>query len=165
MSETTNRHVLPLLAAAQAQKEITHNEAIVGLDMLAHPAVESTALSAPPASPTLGALWIVGAAPTGSWTGKANALALWSASGWRFQAASEGMICWNKADARFIVYRAGSWSSALPVGTVTVGGLAVVGAQQAAIAAPSGGSVVDVQARSSLTAVLQALRTHGLIAT
>jgi len=40
----------------------------------------------------------------------------------------------------------------------------VVGPQEAAIAAPSGGSAVDVEARAALGAILDALRGHGLIA-
>ncbi len=46
-----------------------------------------------------------------------------------------------------------------------VQGTKVVGVQQAAIAAPSGGAVIDVQARAQLALLLTALKTHGLIAT
>jgi hypothetical protein len=38
----------------------------------------------------------------------------------------------------------------------------VVGAQQAAITEPSGGSVVDSEARTAITAILDALQAHGL---
>jgi hypothetical protein len=39
----------------------------------------------------------------------------------------------------------------------------VVGSQAAAIASPTGGTNVDVQARSTIDAILSALRQHGLI--
>jgi hypothetical protein len=40
----------------------------------------------------------------------------------------------------------------------------VVAARQGAIADPTGGSVVDTQARAALGQALSALRAHGLIA-
>jgi hypothetical protein len=39
-----------------------------------------------------------------------------------------------------------------------------VGPQAAAIASPAGGSIVDVEARAALGALLATLREHGLIA-
>lgn len=40
----------------------------------------------------------------------------------------------------------------------------VVGGQMAAIAGPTGGSVIDAELRSTVAAILEALRGHGLIA-
>lgn len=45
-----------------------------------------------------------------------------------------------------------------------VGGTKVIGEQQATIAAPSGGSTIDAQARTALGSIISALRAHGLIA-
>lgn len=53
----------------------------------------------------------------------------------------------------------------LPVASLSVGGDQVVGAQQAAIADPTGGTTVDMEARTALAALLAAARSHGLIAT
>ena len=47
---------------------------------------------------------------------------------------------------------------------VVVAGTQVVGAQRAAIAAPTGGDVADLEARSAIATMLDALRGHGLIA-
>lgn len=165
MADMTDRHALPLLAAAQAQKEITHNEAITGLAMLAHPLAESMALSAPPASPAAGQMWIIGASPTGAWAGRGAHLALWTASGWRFQAPSEGMLCWVKATAALATYRPTGWTTMMSVSGIAVNGIAVVGARQTAIAGATGGATIDTQARATLDLILAALRNHGLIAT
>ena len=63
MSATsTPRHQLPYLAVGQAQKEITHNQALVRIDALLQPLVEAE-LSAPPASlaeSQAGKCWLVG---------------------------------------------------------------------------------------------------------
>lgn len=62
----TDRLALPLLAAGQAQKEITHNEALGQLDMLVQLIVVSADLSAPPASPAEGQCWIVASGGSGA---------------------------------------------------------------------------------------------------
>lgn len=48
---------------------------------------------------------------------------------------------------------------------LVIGGQQVVAARGAAIAAPSGGAIIDAEARTALSAILSALRLHGLIAT
>ena len=72
MAETTDRYALPLLQVAQAQKEVTHNEAVVGIDTLLHLAVEGV-LGAPPPTPLPGQAWIIAAAASGAWAGQDGA--------------------------------------------------------------------------------------------
>ena len=61
---------LPLLAAAQAQKHITHNEALILLDAVAQIAVRAIDQNAPPASPLAGDRYLVGSTPTGYLPGR-----------------------------------------------------------------------------------------------
>jgi Protein of unknown function (DUF2793) len=164
MAEISSRLALPLLAAGQAQKEITHNEALTLLDGLLHGAIESRVLTAPPGSPQAGQLWLIAAAPSGAWAGQAGKLGLWTTGGWRFISPVAGGLLWSKTDQIFgwfdgTVWHWGDW----PVTSVKVGGVQVVSAPKPQILSPSGGSVIDSQARSALFAVLQALRDHGLI--
>jgi hypothetical protein len=49
MADKSARYALSLLHSRQAQKEVTHNGAIAGIDALLHLAVESRALSTQPA--------------------------------------------------------------------------------------------------------------------
>ncbi len=49
-------------------------------------------------------------------------------------------------------------------GEYKVSGTQVVGAQQPAIPDPTGGAVIDVEARATEVLILTALRAHGLIA-
>jgi hypothetical protein len=46
---------------------------------------------------------------------------------------------------------------------IVVGGERVVGARQPAVPSPSGGTVIDVEARAALAALTAALMSHGLI--
>jgi len=164
--DTTDRHRLPLLSAGQAQKELTHNEALTLIDAVANSAVESATLDVPPAAPVAGACWIVGPSPVGAWAGQAGALALWTLNGWRFVAAVEGMRAYVK-DARQWAERIGTvWQTGIVIADrVRIGGIDVLAGQQPAIAFPAGGPVIDAEARTVLAQVIGALRGHGLIAT
>lgn len=110
MAETTSRHGLPLLQAGQAQKEVTHNEALVLLDLLTHPAVEGV-LAVPPSAPQAGEGWIVGAAATGEWAGQTGSLAFRTSGGWRFLAARAGLLVWDKASSAFVWFDGALWRS------------------------------------------------------
>jgi hypothetical protein len=161
---TTERLKLPYLAVAQAQKEITHNEALALLDVAVQPVVQSVAPPAVPASPIAGQCWIVGLAPTGEWAGQPGTLAAWTAGGWRFVAPFEGMTVWSIADGMGARRSGSAWV----VGQVTaakllVAGQQVVGARRPAVAAPTGGVIVDLQARAAVVAMLETLASHGLI--
>jgi hypothetical protein len=93
MTDLTARFALPLLHAGQAQKEMTHNEALLALDILLHPEVEALGENQPPPAPSAGQCWIVGDAPIGAWAGQADRIAAWSPAGWRFLRGCEAWCC------------------------------------------------------------------------
>ena len=68
MPETTHL-LLPYLLASQAQKHVTHNEALRLLDGIVQLSVLDRHLTAPPASPDDGDRYIVASGATGSWYG------------------------------------------------------------------------------------------------
>lgn len=164
MSDTTARLRLPTLRAGQAQKELTHNEALALIDLLLHPAVTGFAVDSPPAAPEPGASWVVGPAPTGDWAGHTDSLAGWTEGGWRFVAPIEGMTVWIRERAIAACYAGGTWRIGEIAATrVSVDGARVLGPRQAGVPDPAGGDVIDIQARAALSALLAALRNHGLI--
>lgn len=166
MTLQTDRLALPLLAPAQAQKEMTHNEALALLDAVVQPVVVAVAPTSVPSSPVPGQAWIVGPSPTGGWSGQGDALAVWTAGGWRFVAPVEGMTVWSVTES-IVFRRAGpAWvAGALTGRTLALDGVQVVGARAAAIATPTGGITADAEARAAVASILAALRSHGLIAT
>lgn len=163
-ADSTSRLALPLLDPGQAQKEMSHNEALARLDLLVQPVVVAVGTDDPPATPAPGQCWIVGDAPTGAWAGNAGALAGWTDGGWRFVAPSKGMavaIGGTGVSARFA---AGGWRVGELVGSaVLIAGQQVVGPRAAAIPLPSGGTTVDGEARAAIDALIAALVNHGLI--
>jgi len=111
MSDETPRSGLPLLAAAQAQKHVTHNEALLELDALIDLYVISNALASPPGSPTDGDAYIVAASPTGAWAGQTGKLAVSLDGGWNFYAPFKGLIAYVASASDFEVYTGSAWVS------------------------------------------------------
>lgn len=165
MNARTTRLGLPLLAAGQAQKELTHNESLVLLDACVQGRVVAVGLDMPPEDPQLGQCWIVGAAPQQEWAGKPGQVAIWTESGWRFVAPIEGMRFWIGPVEGNILFTQGEWRAGENHGRVFVEGVQIIGARATAIAEPAGGTVVDAEARQTLSTVLAVMREHGLIET
>ncbi len=74
---TTTNLKLPLIAPAQAQKHVTHNEALTALDALIFLAVSSRRRTSPPVSPADGERHLIAAAATGIWLGRDKNLAVY----------------------------------------------------------------------------------------
>ncbi len=108
MTDTANLG-LPFIEGSQAQKHVTHNEALRILDAVIQVAVLDTDRTAPPASPDDGDRHIVAAAPTGAWAGHAAAIATWEDGAWRFLAPHTGWIAWSIADDVLFVFDGAIW--------------------------------------------------------
>ncbi|SFP82892.1 DUF2793 domain-containing protein [Sphingomonas rubra] len=165
MTIRTARLALDLLEPGQSQKELHHNEALALLDLGVQASVIAAGTDVPPQMPEPGQCWIVGTVPTGAWTGRPQAIAGWTAAGWRFVAPREGLVAWDEGRHVCQRFSAGRWQAGVVRGTeLDIAGERVVGPRAGAIAAPAGGGTVDAEARATLAALLAALRGHGLIA-
>jgi hypothetical protein len=164
MADTTQRFALPFILPGQAQKELFHNEALARIDLALHPAVEGAPAATPPTAPAPGKCWIVASAATGAWSGLDNKLAMWTTSGWRFLAPPPGTSAWNKAAAVPLIWDGLQWRTGeLACTGLTVDGVRVVGPRQPGVASPSGGTIIDAEARVAIEALTAALMSHGLI--
>ena len=164
MSEATPRFRLPFIVPGQAQKEMFHNEALLRLDMALQAAVETAALASPPPGPPEGHCWIVAAPAAGAWEGREGQLAMWTRSGWRFVDAAEGSVVWDKSGAVELRRTGNGWSAGETRCTALfVNGQKVVGTRAPAVPSPSGGTVIDTEARAAVAAVIATLMSHGLI--
>lgn len=112
MSELSARLSLPYMQAAQAQKHVTHNEALERLDLLVQLTVQAFDAATPPASPEDGQIWALGAAPSGDWAMHPLELAAWSNGGWLFIAPQPG---WRAAlGSELRIWSGTSWQGQTP---------------------------------------------------
>jgi hypothetical protein len=100
---------LPLLEAAQAQKHVTHNEALLRLDSEIHLSALSRALATPPATPTDGDRYLVGTAATDDWAGHDGEFAFREAGSWRFAPPQAGYRVWVADEQAYLVYTGTIW--------------------------------------------------------
>lgn len=109
MSDTSAILSLPYLQPAQAQKHVTHNEALQLLDVLVQMAVIARTLSLPPASPVDGERYIVGPGAGGEWAGKSGEIACFQAGAWRFITPMSGWQTWVLAEDIVLTHISGTW--------------------------------------------------------
>jgi hypothetical protein len=114
MADVTPNLDLPFIAAGQAGKHITHNEALRILDALAVLTVKNRTLSTPPSSPAEGDRHLVAASPTGGWAGQAGKLAAWQDGAWAFFAPKTGWRAWVADEARLIAFDGAAWVAVAP---------------------------------------------------
>jgi hypothetical protein len=105
---------LPYIMPSQAQKHITHNEAIRGLDALVQLAVLDRDLAVAPASPADGARYVVATGATGAWAGKSNKIAAFQDGGWLFYPPRTGWRAWIADEGLLVAWDGTSWIIAGP---------------------------------------------------
>ncbi|WP_375687109.1 DUF2793 domain-containing protein [Pseudooceanicola sp. LIPI14-2-Ac024] len=123
MTDHSARLNLPFIAPAQAQKHVTHNEALVQLDALVQLVLEGVDANDPPVIPAAGEIHATGPAPTGAWSGQAGTLAQWDGSAWRFLLPQEGWLAWDRAAGVIRAFTGGGWGEVSDFGAPTLLGI------------------------------------------
>ena len=103
---------LPYIMAAQAQKHVTHNDAIRSLDALVQLTVLDRDLAAPPGVPVDGSRYIVAASPAGGWAGQAGKIAAFQDGAWAFFTPREGWLAWVGDEDVLCVWDGTAWITA-----------------------------------------------------
>jgi hypothetical protein len=111
--ESTTHLALPVMAAAQSQKHVTHNEALWLLDALVQLSVLDRDRTVPPAEPQPGDRHIVAASAGGAWAGHAREIALWEEGRWRFLPPRAGFIAFVRAEGALVVHDGVAWTPVL----------------------------------------------------
>ncbi len=152
MTLKTSRHKLPLLAVGQAQKEYTHNEALLLVDNLLNLSILSIVDRPEDIEPEAieqtiegeSSAWLISDTPSDAWSQRANHIIISTANGFRYLEPVENMRIHNVQSGCLMVYKDMSWSIA------------------PTHAGPTGGDIIDSQARDSIAAILDNLRQFGL---
>jgi len=110
--DSTPNLALPYIMAAQAQKHVTHNEAIRALDALVQIGVVDRDLTAPPVSPANGDRYIVATGASGAWAGKDGQLAAWLDGAWAYYPPQEGWLAWVADEDSLVAWDGSSWVTA-----------------------------------------------------
>lgn len=116
MPDQTPNLAMPFIMPAQAQKHVTHNEALELLDTIVQLTLEASDATTPPTLATEGQAWGLGTSPTGDWAGQAGQIATWRGGGWLFVAPREGWMAWVKGDAELQVFTGSSWATLASTG-------------------------------------------------
>lgn len=115
---------LPLILPAQAQKHVTHNEALAQLDLIVQLTVIDRVRVTAPALSAPGDRHIVAPGATGPWVGQSGRIALYSVTGWQFTQPLPGWRAHVLAEGQTAVFDGLGWS-ALSDGALNVGELGV----------------------------------------
>ncbi|WP_116652860.1 DUF2793 domain-containing protein [Pelagibacterium sediminicola] len=110
---STARLDLPLIAAEQAQKHVTHNEALLILDAATQLRLTARDLTDPPETPEPGETFAIGTGATAAWEGRDGQLACWTEGGWRYLIPRTGWVAWDETDAAPVIFEGGNWRAFL----------------------------------------------------
>ncbi len=111
MSNTTTHLSLPYIQGGQAQKHVTHNEALRKLDLAVQLSVRAEA-DAPLAPGAEGDRYIVGAAPVVDWAGQSGRIAQFESGAWVFTAPSTGWVAYDESTGGQVVFDGSAWGPA-----------------------------------------------------
>ncbi len=107
--ERTANLKLPYIAPSQAQKHVTHNEAIRALDALVHLTAINRTTTTPPETNNEGDCYIISAPATGLWEYREGQIAAWQDGAWAFFAPLEGWTVWVENEKGFVVFHQKNW--------------------------------------------------------
>lgn len=123
MSDQTSNLALPYIMPSQAQKHVTHNEALQRLDALVHLSIAGE-LTAPPEAPDEGQCYLVAAGAGDAWSGKDGRLAFRQDGAWIYLQPQTGWRAFFAQPGQIKAFSGGAWHS---LSLTTDGSVAMIG--------------------------------------
>lgn len=107
--EKTEILKLPYIMPSQAQKHVTHNEALRQLDATIQLSVVSNTETVPPSAPDPGACYIVAPNATGAWAGLDNNVLAYLDGAWATLIPNKGWLAYIQSEELFRVWTGAVW--------------------------------------------------------
>ena len=111
MNEATSNLKLPFIMPSQAQKHVTHNEALRTLDTVIQLSVLNDDKTTPPENSKEGDRHIIPPNATGLWQGKGGQIAAYRDGIWVFYQPQDGWLCTVLSDGGLLVRRGEVWEN------------------------------------------------------
>ncbi|EAU41387.1 hypothetical protein FP2506_01430 [Fulvimarina pelagi HTCC2506] len=102
---------LPMIAPSQAQKHVTHNEALRMLDAIVHLGVLARDRANPPGAPAEGERHIIAEGASGEWQGRAGRVAAFQDGAWAYYQPRAGWIAYVAEENAALVYDGAGWTA------------------------------------------------------
>ena len=108
MSQLLPNLGLPLMQSSQAQKHVTHNEALHILDTVSQLTVLSAGVLSPPVA-NVGDRYLVPDGATGTWVGQDGAIAIYDGNVWLFIAPKLGWLAFDQSNSTYVHFDGSTW--------------------------------------------------------
>lgn len=105
---------LPYLMPSQAQKHVTHNEALQRLDALVQLCVQGFDQTLPPAQPEEGHAYALGSNPTGIWAAEGDRIAVYQNASWSFFTPQVGWRAFGHNEGALRIWTGSAWQPPVP---------------------------------------------------
>ncbi|MEM1375777.1 MAG: DUF2793 domain-containing protein [Pseudomonadota bacterium] len=112
--QITTRLELPYIMPSQAQKHITHNEALRALDAQIHLALKGVNVDTPPAEPMEGDAYYVGDSPNGDWEDAAERIATFQDGSWTYHEPKSGWLAYDLSGQKLLIWNNDAWEDVRP---------------------------------------------------
>lgn len=108
MSDTTVHLEMPYILPSQAQKHVTHNEALQRLDALVQLTLTASR-DTPPQEPQEGDCFAITQTPSGDWSGRAGKIAVRQDGTWLFLTPRAGWLAWHSERNAPVIFDGEAW--------------------------------------------------------
>ncbi len=108
MSDRTTNLEMPFIMPSQAQKHVTHNEALLLLDAIIQLAIVEERGS-PPGNPEPGDRFLIAAGASGPWAGRTGRIAIRQDGSWAYVTPKAGWRAWFKASGKLKIFDGAAW--------------------------------------------------------
>lgn len=109
MADISSSLSLPFIQPSQAQKHVTHNEALRILDVVSQLGVAADDLATAPVAPAEGTRYIVDTGAVGEWAGRDGEVALYETDAWRFFVPRAGWRAYVINRDAMVVFDGAEW--------------------------------------------------------